>query len=281
VTGPIAAGRLTAAAVRRTLAAMADPPRATLLRTFFKTGPGEYGAGDRFRGIPVPRLREVARRFGGLSTEGIRRLAASAMHEDRLVALLILVRRFERGDGPERGRLFALYRRLRRHIDNWDLVDLSAPNVVGAWLRERGDWRPLRKWASSTRLWDRRIAVVATHAWIRTGRVAPAFHIVRQLLRDPEDLIHKAAGWMLREAGKRDRAALERFLRRHAAGMPRTMLRYAIERFSPADRQAWLQFGRSAASRVRLRPRMSPAPGSRQIPGACRSSARRTGGRSA
>ena len=235
---------------QRQLAARADPAAAAILRGFFKTGPGEYGAGDRFRGIRVPALREVARQVADMPLRDASRLLASPYHEDRLLALLVLVRQFERGDAAARRRIYDTYLAHTRHVNNWDLVDLSAPNIAGAWLLARAP-APLRRLVVSGNLWERRIAIVATHAFIRAGRFDLTLELAARLLADREDLLHKAAGWMLREVGKRDAAALRGFLGRHAAVMPRTMLRYAIERFNRAERLRWLAAGRRGALRPR------------------------------
>ena len=224
---------------RRELAKLADPATATILRGFFKTGPGEYGEGDLFRGIRVPALRRLVRQVAEMPLGDIVRLLASTYHEDRLFALLLMVQNFERGDDTTRQRIYNTYLRHTRHINHWDLVDLSAPHIVGVWLLTR-DPAPLRRLVASENLWERRIAIVATHAFIRTGRFDMTLKLAARLLADPHDLLHKAAGWMLREVGKRDTAALRGFLGRHAAVMPRTMLRYAIERFDASERRAWM-----------------------------------------
>jgi len=234
---------MTAKSVQERLAALADPARARILAGFFKTGPGEYGEGDRFRGIPVPMQRRVARDFRRLPLREIDRLLRSPWHEDRLTALLILTLRFPRAAETEQREIYSFYLRRARRVNNWDLVDLTAPCIVGGWLAGRSIG-PLRRLARSRDLWERRIAMVATFAFIRRGEFGAVEEIAETLLRDPHDLIHKAAGWMLREVGKRDRATLERFLDRHAATMPRTMLRYAIEKFSPARRQRYLRVRR-------------------------------------
>ncbi len=231
---------LTAASAQRELAALAKPSYAANLQRFFKTGPGEYGAGDIFRGIRVPALRQLAPHYDSLPLTALLRLLRSKFHEDRLFALLLLVRRFERGDEADRHRLLAVYLRHTRHINNWDLVDLSAPNIVGAWVAAHGSRGLLEKLVRSPLPWERRIAMVATFASIRMNRHTLTLALARKLLRDPEDLLHKATGWMLREVGKRDQAALTAFLDRHAASMPRTMLRYAIERFPEAERMRYL-----------------------------------------
>jgi 3-methyladenine DNA glycosylase AlkD len=227
---------------------LATPGKAEILQRFFKTGPGEYGAGDVFLGVMVPDIRRGAREFADLPEGQVSRLLASRVHEERLTALLILVRRFEKGDERVRRRVYAFYLRHLSRVNNWDLVDLTAPNIVGAHLLDR-DRRVLDRLARSPDLWRRRVAIVATHAFIRRGEFADTLRLSERLLGDPEDLIHKAAGWMLREVGKRDPASLERFLRRHCRGMPRTMLRYAIERLPETRRRAYLA-GVSSAKRL-------------------------------
>jgi 3-methyladenine DNA glycosylase AlkD len=224
--------------IRRAVRALADPARASVLRRFFKTGPGEYAEGDRFLGLLVPQVRGLVRRFHPAEFTTVRGLVASVFHEERLLGLLLLVERYRRGDAPAREAAFRLYVECFPRIDNWDLVDVTAEHVVGA--HARGVAR-LARWARSKNLWTRRIAILATFHDIRRGRFARTLAIARILLRDPEDLIHKAVGWMLREVGNRDRAVEERFLRRRYRSMPRTMLRYAIERFPEARRRAYLE----------------------------------------
>ena len=230
----------TLAVIRRQLGALGDPGAATALLRFFKTGPGEYGAGDCFRGIHVPALRALAKEHAGLPLPQVLRLLASRWHEDRLVALLILVRQFECGDASARARVYAAYCAQTGRINNWDLVDLSAPNIVGAWLLSRDEPKPLMRLAQSDVLWERRIAIVASHAFIRHRRFDVTLSLAARLLEDRHDLIHKATGWMLREVGKRDAAVLTGFLDRHAGRMPRTMLRYAIEKFPERIRKQYL-----------------------------------------
>ena len=213
------------------------PGHAETLAWFFKTGPGEYGAGDRFLGIRVPEIRAVSKMDDGESD--IRGLLGSEWHEERLLALLILVRRFERGDAQVKKAVYDFYLTETRWINNWDLVDLSAYKIIGAWLLGRSR-APLRKLASSNSLWERRIAVVSTYAFIRAGDLKETFFLSKKLFDDPEDLIHKACGWMLREAGKRGVGELERFLEAHRLSMPRTMLRYAIEKFPEGRRKQFL-----------------------------------------
>jgi 3-methyladenine DNA glycosylase AlkD len=228
------------AAVRARIRALADPARARLVARYFKTGPGEYGEGDRFLGLTMPQVRSVVRQARTLPLAEVARLLESPWHEDRTVALLILVWQFQHGTPAARDAIFNLYLRQRRRINNWDLVDLSAAQILGPYL-DTAKGRRVRRLLSSSSVWDRRMAVIATAWSTRERRYAATFEAVETLMTDRHDLIHKACGWMLREVGKRDQAAEERFLDRHAAVMPRTMLRYAVERFSPARRRHYLR----------------------------------------
>ena len=223
----------------RRLRDFADRDRAAFVQGFFKTGPGQYGEGDQFLGLNVPSLRKVAREFGALPLRDLRQLLDSKWHEERLLALVILVDQYGRGDAKQRAAIYKLYMASTDRINNWDLVDSSAPQIVGGQLATRSR-KPLYRLAKSKSVWERRIAILATYHFIRMGEFNDTFALTESLLDDKHDLIHKAAGWMLREVGKRDRAALEDFLRKHAAKMPRTMLRYAIERFEPAVRRRYL-----------------------------------------
>jgi 3-methyladenine DNA glycosylase AlkD len=231
------------AAVRRDLKAAANPARAALLQRFFKTGRGEYAEGDRFLGLTVPQVRTIAATHQSLPLPDIEALLHSPWHEERLLALVMLVRRYERGTAAQRHAIYRLYRRNTARINNWDLVDCSAGSIVGAHLAGR-DRRVLERLARSPLLWERRIAIISTFFYIRRGELEPTLRIAQLLLDDEHDLIHKAVGWMLREVGKQDRAALQRFLDVHAHRMPRTMLRYAIERFPEAVRRRYLRAGR-------------------------------------
>lgn len=221
------------------LRALADPKRAASTARYFKAGPGGYGEGDRFLGIRVPELRRLVRELGDVSVDDAAALLESEFHEARLLALLILVRAFERGDRATQKRIYNLYLTRTDRINNWDLVDLSAPHIVGGYLefRSRG---PLRRLARSKNVWERRIAVLATLRFIRGYDFVDALEIAELLIHDPHDLIHKAVGWMLREVGKRDRSVEEAFLRAHCREMPRTMLRYAIEKFPERLRKRYL-----------------------------------------
>ncbi len=218
---------------------LANPERALILQRFFRTGPGQYGEGDQFLGISVPELRALARRYQTTAEADLVRLLQSAWHEERTVALLILLRQFTRAEAATRRRIYRLYLDHTAFINNWDLVDVSAPHIVGVYLHDKSR-RPLYRLARSRSLWERRIAMLATFHFIRQRDFADALAIAKLLLEDREDLIHKAVGWMLREIGRRDRQAEETFLQEHYRRMPRTMLRYAIEKFPEARRRKYL-----------------------------------------
>lgn len=253
---------LTVAEIRRKLSARAEPSRVPGVSRFFKTGVGEYGEGDVFIGVRVPALREVCRECRDAGLPEIRTLLRSPVHEERALALLLLVDRFHRQDDSGRRLLYELYLSQTVFINNWDLVDCSAAAIVGGWLQER-DRAPLDKLARSPSVWERRIAIVATFHFIRRGEFRDALRIADILLEDSHDLIHKAVGWMLREIGKRDGAAERRFLKTRAHRMPRTMLRYAIEKFPLAERQTYLRMGRTtqdAGGRVSSRPAAASGP---------------------
>jgi 3-methyladenine DNA glycosylase AlkD len=226
--------------IRTELHRHAYPARAALMQEFFQTGPGGYGEGDRFLGLTVPQVREVVKLSAGASFKTVSSLLKSPIHEERLTALLIWVRQFAKGDEAQRGAIYQGYLAHARWINNWDLVDASARDIVGVWLADK-DRAVLYRLVESPSLWERRIAVVATFHFIREGGFADILALCERLLKDEEDLIHKATGWMLREVGKRDQAVMEGFLIQHQRVMPRTMLRYAIEKLPEARRQAYLQ----------------------------------------
>jgi 3-methyladenine DNA glycosylase AlkD len=219
------------------------------LQRFFKTGPGEYGEGARFLGLTVPRVRAIARPYHDLALPDALWLLENEWHEVRLAALMILVAQFRGGDATVRRRIYRAYLARIALINNWDLVDSSAADIVGGWLlAHRSDLAVLRRLAADRRLWARRIAIIATFAFVREGEPGPTIALARLLRHDSHDLIHKAVGWMLREVGKRvDRRVLRGFLDRHAHDMPRTMLRYAIEHLPAAQRQRYLARRRSSA----------------------------------
>ncbi len=226
-------------ALTKQLHELADRERAAHAQRYFKTGPGEYAEGDRFIGVRVPELRKLARAYRQLPLNDIKTLLHSPIHEQRLLALLIMVQQFERGEAAQQERLYKLYLDNTRYINNWDLVDSSAPKIVGAWLEGRNK-SVLKRLAKSDSLWERRIAILACFYFIQQGNFGLALQLAKQLLRDEHDLIHKAVGWMLREIGKRDRQSEEAFLQLHYHQMPRTMLRYAIERLPEKRRKAYL-----------------------------------------
>lgn len=230
---------LTAAAHLERLCALANEQDARFLQRYFKTGPGEYGAGDRFLGIRVPAVRRLVRSLDPLPLAEVDTLLQSQWHEARLLALLTLVRRYERGDAAARAAVYRLYLARTAFINNWDLVDVSAPRVVGAHLLTRSR-APLHRLSRSPVLWERRIAIMATMRFIADGDVSATLVLAQRLLGDDHDLIHKAVGWALREAWKVEPATVAEFMLAHRARMPRTMLRYAIEKQPPADRRAWL-----------------------------------------
>lgn len=224
--------------IQRELRTYASPKRAKASAWFFKTGRGEYGEGDVFIGVSVPDQRRVARRHRDLPLPSIARLLASKVHEDRLLAAILLADRARRKDAPT----VALGRFYLDHLDrfnNWDIIDSSAPYVLGPYFRHRNR-TALDKLAASPSVWHRRVAVLTAGAYISEGEFDDTLRLAKKLLQDPHDLIHKATGWMLREVGKRDSAALRGFLDDHAHEMPRTMLRYAIEKLSAADRSRYL-----------------------------------------
>jgi 3-methyladenine DNA glycosylase AlkD len=231
---------MTIQRIRTELRKRGSKEKAELLQRYFKTGPGQYGEGDVFRGVTVPELRRLAKAYEEIRLGDLRALLRSAIHEERLLALLILIRKYQRGDEAAKARIYGLYLKHTRHINNWDLVDVSAGHIVGAFLRDKSR-RPLYGLARSRNLWERRISVIATFHFVGQNEFEPSLKISKILLSDPEDLIHKAVGWMLREVGKRDLEAEERFLREHYKKMPRTMLRYAIERFPEPKRQRYLK----------------------------------------
>jgi len=225
--------------IQNTLRQLASPEKAKILQGFFKTGPGQYGEGDRFLGITVPQLRAFSKKHLDLDEKTTLALLHSDFHEERLLALLIFVHQYENGDAAQQERIYQLYLNNTRHINNWDLVDVTAHKIVGAhlWQRNRD---LLIKLAKSTDLWERRIAIVATYYFIKRAQFDDTLTIARILMADKEDLIHKAVGWMLREVGKQSVATLEKFLKETYPHMPRTMLRYAIERLPESRRKNYL-----------------------------------------
>jgi 3-methyladenine DNA glycosylase AlkD len=231
---------MTAQKIRQRLQKLGDKRRAALVQRFFKTGPGEYGEGDCFLGITVPELRKLVTEYQGLALAETIQLLQSTIHEERLLALLLLVSAYAKADARTKKHIYDLYLENTRYVNNWDLVDASAEHIVGAFLMGRSK-KPLHDLATSHDLWKRRIAIMATFHFIKCGEFAETLKIAGMLLPDKEDLIHKAVGWMLREVGKRNLRIEEEFLKKHYKNMPRTMLRYAIERFPEAKRLRYLK----------------------------------------
>jgi 3-methyladenine DNA glycosylase AlkD len=226
----------TASRVKQDLAALAEPERAKALARFFKTGKGQYGEGDRFLGIAVPLQRKVATKHRDLPLQAIAQLLKSGVHEHRSVALAILVLQFKRADEVTRQHILDFYLTQTDNINNWDLVDSSGPYVAGQYLMDKPR-QVLYRLAESPNLWERRIAIVSSLAFVKAGQLDDAFAMAELLLGDKHDLIHKAVGWVLREAGKISRSRQLEFIARHYGRIPRTALRYAIEHLAPTDRK--------------------------------------------
>ena len=225
--------------IKRDLSKLSNPEKAKKLSGFFKTGKGEYGEGDIFLGISVPEQRKVAKRYLDLPLSDLQELLSSKIHEHRLTALLILVSKYGKTNNSGKEEIFRFYLKNTENINNWDLVDLSAPKIIGDYLFNK-DTSILFKLAKSDNLWERRIAILSTFKFIRNNDFEDALSISELLLHDEHDLIHKAVGWMLREIGKRDQEIEERFLSKYYMQMPRTMLRYAIEKFDENKRKFYL-----------------------------------------
>jgi 3-methyladenine DNA glycosylase AlkD len=225
--------------LRTMLNVSANLEQAKLLQRFFKTGPGEYGEGDIFLGLKVPALRSIARQHLELTLNELQQLIISPVHEERMAALMILVIRFPKCKPEEKEKIFKFYLKNARNINNWDLVDLSAPQIMGGYLIDKNK-EILEKLAVSKNLWEKRISILATFQFIKEKQFKTSLIIAEKLLNDQHDLIHKAVGWMLREIGKRDLKTEEGFLKSRYNKMPRTMLRYAIEKFPEKKRKAYL-----------------------------------------
>jgi 3-methyladenine DNA glycosylase AlkD len=218
---------------------LSDPDRAKTLSWFFKTGKGQYGEGDIFLGIPVPKQRKVAKKYVNLSLDDLQELLNTKIHEYRFTALVILVSKYRKAEEMGKKEIFDFCLRNTKNINNWDLVDLSAPRIIGDYLLNK-ERSILYKLAKSNSLWERRLSILSTFAFIDDNDFEDALNISELLLNDEHDLIHKAVGWALREIGKRDQNIEERFLTKHYLHMPRTMLRYAIEKFDKNKRQNYL-----------------------------------------
>ncbi len=226
--------------IQKKLKKLGNEKHAAISRKFFKTGPGEYGEGDVFIGIRVPILRKLAKEHSDLTVAEIAILLRSRIHEERLLALLLLVGAFSKGDEPVRKSIYEIYLKNTGFVNNWDLVDSSAEHIVGAYLMDKNK-AVLHRLAASEDLWERRISIMSTFHFIKRHEFSETFKISKMLLFDRQDLIHKATGWMLREIGKRHLPTEETFLKKHYKKMPRTMLRYAIEKFPEQKRQRYLK----------------------------------------
>jgi len=226
--------------IRKEIQKQANPKQALNLRRFFKTEKGQYGEGDIFYGIKVPEQRTIARQFDDLALDDLKTLILSKVHEERLIAAFILVDQFKKGDEKKKKTVYDFYLKNRKGINNWDLVDLSAPKIIGEYLLDK-DKDQLYKFAGSKDLWEKRISIISTQAFIREHFFEDTLNISEILLNDKHDLIHKAVGWMLREVGNRDLQTEEEFLKKYYKIMPRTMLRYAIEKFPEQKRIAYLR----------------------------------------
>ncbi|HWQ60613.1 MAG TPA: DNA alkylation repair protein [Candidatus Fimivivens sp.] len=233
---------MSASNIIRRLKSVGTPEKAKVLSGFFKTGRGQYGEGDVFLGVTVPEQRAIAREFRDLPLSEIETLLSTRYHEARLTGLLMLTYSYERADEDERKTIYDFLLVHRRAMNNWDLVDVIVPKIIGEYaLTHRNSRKLLRKFAKSDDLWERRMAIVSTAAFIRAGQFDDTLSICESLLGDPHDLIHKATGWMLREVGKRDESVLRAFLDEYSVRMPRTMLRYAIERLPKKERIRYMR----------------------------------------
>ena len=230
---------MTLASIKKDISSLANPEKAKDYQRFFKTGKGAYGEGDIFLGIAVPEQRKIAKKYKHFSLSDVQKLLKSGIHEHRQIALYILLLQYDKGDESLKKEIFDLYLRNLSFVNNWDLVDLSAPKILGDYLSDKPRGL-LYKLAKSKNLWERRISMLATYTFIRSEDFDDALKISEILLKDKHDLIHKAVGWMLREVGNRDVKVEERFLKKHCKQMPRTMLRYAIEKFDPKKRKRYM-----------------------------------------
>jgi len=226
--------------LKQDLQALATEERAKASARYFKTGPGQYGEGDIFIGVTVPDTRKIAKKYKNINLEQIQELLKSKIHEHRLTALLILVEQFNNSNEKEKQEIYNFYLNHTKHINNWDLVDLSAHQIVGSHILNK-EKSILEKLAKSQNLWEKRIAIISTFEFIRKKEFKESFKIANILMQDKHDLIHKAVGWMLREIGKKDQAQEKEFLNKHYKTMPRTMLRYAIKRFSKEDKMFYMK----------------------------------------
>ncbi|MBN2102332.1 MAG: DNA alkylation repair protein [Candidatus Aenigmarchaeota archaeon] len=226
--------------LRSDMKKLSNSEKAKLYSRYFKTGKGEYGEGDIFIGLTVPEQRKLSKEYKGLSLNDIQELLKSKIHEERLTGLLILVLQYKKADEKLKGKIVEMYLSNTKNINNWDLVDLSAPNIPGDYFLKR-ERSFIYKLSKSKNLWEKRIAVLSTFAFIKNEEFDDSLKIAEILMNDKHDLIHKAVGWMLREIGKKDQFAEEKFLKKYHKAMPRTMLRYAIEKFNSEKREVYLR----------------------------------------
>ncbi len=232
----------TAEDVKQELKKISSAEKSNASSWFFKSGKGQYGEGDKFIGVTVPEQRKISKKYySELSLVEVKKLLSDSIHEYRLTALLILCDKFQKSGESEQEKICKFYLENKEYCNNWDLVDSSAPYILGAYLLDKADRSILYDLSESKSLWDNRIAIIATYAFIKAGQFEDTYKVSEKLLNHTEDLIHKAVGWMLREAGNRDLKAEEQFLGKHYKQMPRTMLRYAIEKFEETKRKAYLK----------------------------------------
>jgi 3-methyladenine DNA glycosylase AlkD len=231
---------MTSQQAKEKLASFAEPERIPDLQRFFKTKKGEYAEGDIFIGVRVPNIRKCAKALQHLALAELKNLLQSPIHEERQLALFILVMQFNNGSEQQRQQIFNSYIKHRKYINNWDLIDVTARHIVGAWLTYKQDYSLLYQYAHSPDMWERRIAILSTFTLISERHFEVSLHIAEIVVNDTEDLIQKAAGWMLREIGNRDKATEVEFLKKHYRSMPRTMLRYAIEKFPETERKKYI-----------------------------------------
>lgn len=231
---------MTLTHLKKELKEKSCPKYAEILKRFFKTGPGDYSFGDKFLGIKVPTLRKIAKDYKLLSLNYTLKLLKSPLHEERLIALILMEQKFSKGDPVQKKKIVNQYIKSTKYINNWDLVDLSAPKILGCFLYDKNP-SILYKLVRSKNLWRRRIAIISTFYFIKNNKFDNSLELSEILLHDKEDLIHKAVGWMLREIWKRDKKPAESFIKKHYSEMPRTMLRYAIEKFPETKRKKYLK----------------------------------------
>ncbi|MGD2029464.1 MAG: DNA alkylation repair protein [Desulfobacterales bacterium] len=226
--------------IRIKLQQLGSEEKASILQRFFKTGPGDYGDGDVFIGVKVPELRKLVKEYQDITLDTVKQLLSSLIHEERMLALLILIDKYSKGNDTVKKKIYELYIQNTKFINSWDLVDSSAHHIIGDFLLNKSK-APIYRLATSKSLWERRIAILSTFRFIKQGNYSETLKISKILLTDEQDLIHKAVGWMLREIGKRHISTEETFLKKYYKQMPRTMLRYAIEKFPESKRQKYLR----------------------------------------